>query len=97
MDALEDLSGVSQALIAAIAEARACIEAGDFGADLADLVRHARELHRLLLDGIASSVVDVGPRMRGLAMTLGNSMESIEAASRPTAGHAEILPIPGRK
>jgi len=88
--ASEDLADVSAALIAAIAEAQARIEAGDSSNDLAEVVRHARELHRLLIDGIADSVADVGPRLRGLAVALGNNMEIIETALRGNDRAARI-------
>ena len=78
----EDLTGIADALIAAIAEANARLAVGDSGSDAAELIRHARELHRLLLDAMASSRSDAGPRLRGLAVTLGNRMDRLEAAWR---------------
>jgi hypothetical protein len=78
----EDLTGIADALIAAIAEANARLTMGDSGSDAAELIRHARELHRLLLDAMASSRSEAGPRLRGLAVTLGNRMDRLEAAWR---------------
>lgn len=78
----EDLTGIADALIAAIAEADARLALGDSGSEAAELILHARELHRLLQDAMASSRADAGPRLRGLAVTLGNRMDRLEAAWR---------------
>jgi hypothetical protein len=58
---------ISAALVKAISEAKALVDADCFGPDLHDVIRHARELHDLLLEQVAAEpcVVD---RLGGYAM-----------------------------
>lgn len=75
------LADVSSAMLAAVSEAQALVEQGETGAPLAEVVRHARELHDILVDELAQDsegppvyadevLVEMGRRLRTLEQYL---------------------------
>ena len=71
------LASVSSALLGALHEAQDMVEAGERGEPLADVVRHARELHEIMAeelgaggptlgDHAARALTDMGERLRSL-------------------------------
>jgi flagellar biosynthesis regulator FlaF len=78
----DDLATLSADLLKAIGEAHARIEIGDVGDELADLLRHARDLHERLLEDLLSSEPALPEAMRGLATSIGNHLDKLDAALR---------------
>ena len=68
---------ISAALVKAIAEAKALVEANDFGPDFHEVIRHARELHDLLHEQVTAEprVVD---RLSGLCDAIGENVRRLE-------------------
>ena len=75
------LADVSSAMVAAVSEAQALVDQGETGAALAEVVRHARELHDILVDELAEYsegppvyadevLVETGRRLRTLEQYL---------------------------
>jgi hypothetical protein len=71
------LANVSGALLRVLREAQDMVVAGEHGAPLADLVRHARELHEIMAESLASAprpltthaaraLTEMGERLRAL-------------------------------
>ena len=71
------LANVSSALMGALHEAQDMVDSGERGPPLADVVRHARELHeimteeldtarRIVGDHAARALVETGERLRSL-------------------------------
>lgn len=79
------LANVSSACMDALREAQEMVEAGDIGPDLADLVRHARELHDIMVEGLANSSRITGEYAGGVLLEFG---ERISALERQVAGSA---------
>jgi len=71
-------SHVAAACVAAIAEARGLIEAGNLSKDLRDVAQHARDMHDILLEQILAGEPDTVEYLRGLADSLGNNLEELE-------------------
>jgi hypothetical protein len=78
------LANVSSALLGALHEAQGMVDAGERGEPLAEVVRHARELHEIMTEemGNASRAVgkhaaraftEMGERLRSLEQTLAES------------------------
>ena len=65
-----ELVRISAALIAAMSEARAMVERGNFGPDFADLVQHARELHELIGEELATAGAGVAEYAVGLYVAM---------------------------
>ena len=84
----DDLPSVSAALVSTISEAHARIEAGDRGDEFLDLLRPARELYVLLLELLLTAEPNVDERARGLADSIGNNLDKLEAALRADDGDA---------
>jgi sialic acid synthase SpsE len=78
------LANVSSALLGALHAARDMVDAGERGEAVADVVRHARELHEIMTEemGNASRAVgehaaraftEMGERLRSLEITIADS------------------------
>ena len=77
------LANVSSACMDALREAQEMVEAGDIGPDLADLVRHARELHDIMVEELANASRITGEYAGGVLLEFG---EKISALERQVAG-----------
>ena len=73
----DEATRISAAIVKAITEAKAMVDAGDFGPALHDVVQHARELHDLLLEQVTAEprVVD---RLGGLCDAIGENVRRLE-------------------
>lgn len=72
------LANVSSAFMAALAEAQAMIAAGRAGAPLVDVVRHARELHEIMVEESVSASRVTGEYTGGVLLDLGERLSAIE-------------------
>jgi hypothetical protein len=80
MDAFDpaECTRISAALVKALGEATFLAGAGDIGTVFWDLVKHARELHDLLLEQLlAAEPVDV-QYLCGIADAMGNKISELE-------------------
>ena len=79
---VERLAGLSAALLDAIAKART--HGGEYSVDAAfrKAVKHAREMHELLLAALIEHEPVVTGYLRGLAATTDNSIAELEAIAR---------------
>jgi hypothetical protein len=73
-----ELARISGAMLNALAEARALNEAGDTSDELRRLVRHAREMHDLLLENLIASEPSTAQYARGLADSMANHLDELE-------------------
>jgi len=74
------LANVSSALLGALHEAQDMLDAGEVGEPLADVVRHARELHEIMVEELGSpsaiaehascALTEMGERLRSLERML---------------------------
>jgi len=72
------LASVTSALLAALREAQAMADAGAWGAPLAEVVRHARELHDIMIDELVGSRDAIG-ELASLALAqMGERLQSLE-------------------
>ena len=72
------LASVTSALLAALREAQAMADAGAWGAPLAEVVRHARELHDIMIDELVGSRDAIG-EVASLALAqMGERLQSLE-------------------
>lgn len=74
----EYLENVSTAFLGALHEAQDMVDAGQFGEPLADVVRHARELHEIMLEEIGSARRVLGGQAGGLLLEMGDRLRSLE-------------------
>ena len=75
---------ISAALVKAIAEAKAMVDVENFGPDLLDVVRHARELHDLLAEQVNAAEPGVIDRLRAVCEAMGHNVRRLEeVVSRP--------------
>lgn len=72
------LANVSSAFMAALQEAQAMIAAGRTGEPLVEVVRHARELHEIMVEEIASARRTTGEYAGGALLDLGERLAAIE-------------------
>lgn len=73
-----EIAFISQALVAALTEADALVRAGNFGPDLVELLRHAREVGEMLDEAIALAGSAVDASTRDMAMNLSAAVQSLE-------------------
>ena len=73
-----ELARISGAMLKALAEARALNEAGGAGDELRRLVRHAREMHDLLLENLIAAEPSTAQYARGLADSMANHIDELE-------------------
>jgi hypothetical protein len=78
------LASLSGAFIDAIREAQAMTAAGEFGAPLAEVLRHARELHEIMAEELAEARRATGEYAGGLLLELGERLAALEALLRET-------------
>ena len=75
------LANVSSAMIDAMREAQGLVEEGELGAPLVEVIRHARELHDILVEELSfesrpmteyagGALVEMGDRLRTLEQYL---------------------------
>jgi hypothetical protein len=72
------LANVSGAFLEAIREAQVMASAGEFGAPLADVLRHARELHEIMAEEVLEARRATGEYAGGLLLELGERLASLE-------------------
>lgn len=72
------LASLSGAFLDAIREAQVMASAGEFGAPLADLLRHARELHEIMAEELLEARRATGEYAGGLLIELGERLASLE-------------------
>ena len=82
---------ISAALVTAISEAKALADADCLGPDLHEVIRHARELHDLLLEQMVTAEPRVVDRLGGLCDAMGENLRRLEALigdhARPPSAH----------
>jgi hypothetical protein len=81
-EAAAEIGRISAALVAVLAEAKTMADAGQFGPDFAELVRHARELGELLTEALVHNAEAVGEYARGVAASLTAAIENLEEMLR---------------
>ena len=72
------LANVSSALLGALHEAQHMVEAGERGEPLADVVRHARELHEILAEEVAAAGRSIGKHAARALTEMGERLRSLE-------------------
>lgn len=72
------LANVSSAFLGAIQEAQDMADAGEFGVPLADLLRHARELHEIMMEELHDSSHVVGEHAGGVILDLRERLDKLE-------------------
>jgi hypothetical protein len=72
------LANVSSACMDALREAQQMVEAGDVGPDFLDLVRHARELHDIMVEELADSSRVMGEYAGGVLLDFGEKIRALE-------------------
>lgn len=77
-EAAAEIARISAALVAALAEAKALTDAGRFGAELTELVRHAREMGELLTEALNAHGDAVGEYARSVAASLTAAIANLE-------------------
>jgi len=84
MDASE-LSRLSSTMLAAVTEAERLVRERPKGyaSELRELVRHAREMHELLLEALLQSPILATFAVRDIAETSGRSIDQLEAVAIP--------------
>ena len=73
-----ELARISGAMLKALAEARTLNEAGDTSDEFRGLLRHARELHDLLLENLIAAEPTTAQYAHGLADSMANHLDELE-------------------
>lgn len=76
------LANVSGAFVDAIQEAQDMVTAGEFGAPLAEVVRHARDLYEIMVEELGTSSRQIGEYAGGLLIELGERLTVLENATK---------------
>lgn len=76
------LANVSGAFVDALEEAQDMVREGEFGAPLAEVVRHARDLHDIMVEELGNCSRQIGEYAGGLLIELGERLAALEAATR---------------
>ena len=76
----DEIARISAALIAAIAEAQTLATDGKVGDEFRELLRHAREMHDLMIERLRDAEPGAVEYARGLADSIGNHLDELEAA-----------------
>lgn len=74
------LANVSSALMGALHEAQDMVDAGERGAPLVDVVRHARELHEIMMEELDNPRRVVGEQAARALVETGERLRSLERA-----------------
>jgi hypothetical protein len=77
------LANVSSACVDALKEAQEMAETGDLGPDLIDLVRHARELHDIMVEELGNASRVTGEYAGGLLLEFGEKISVLEQQVLP--------------
>jgi hypothetical protein len=80
MDTAERLTST---LLAALTEAESLVRTGQKGVELRGLVRHAREIHELLLEALLEHPALSTVAIRDVAETSGRTIDQLEALAIP--------------
>ena len=72
------LANVSSAFMDALREAQAIAATGEFGKPLAEVVRHARELHEIMVEELANASRVTGEYAGGLLLDRGERLAALE-------------------
>ena len=83
MDNAADIARIAAALVQAVTEAKALVDAGNYGSGLANLLQHGRELHQLIGEELAVAGAAVSEHAVGLYDTMGERLKELEAVLRP--------------
>lgn len=75
------LANVSGAFVDAIQEAQDMVSAGEFGAPLTEVVRHARDLYEIMVEELATSRRQIGEYAGGLLIELGERLKVLEEST----------------
>jgi hypothetical protein len=82
MDNAADIARIAAAQVQAVTEAKAMVDAGQFGQGLADLVQHGRELHQLIGEELAATGASVGEHAGGLYAAMTERLKELEGLLR---------------
>jgi hypothetical protein len=77
MDA-DELARIEATLLQAIGEARVAVKELGVGLQFREIVRHAREMHDILLEALRAGGSQASQRMWGLCIALGNAVDDLE-------------------
>ena len=72
------LASLSGAFMDALREAQAMASSGEYGAPLSEVLRHARELHEIIVEELASARRATGEYAGGLLLELGERLAALE-------------------
>jgi hypothetical protein len=72
------LANVSSALLGALHEAQGLVDAGERGEPLADVVRHARELHEIMAEELGGRRRAIGEHAERGLTEMGERLRSLE-------------------
>lgn len=72
------LANVSSALLGALHEAQDMVDAGERGEPLADVVRHARELHEIMAEEFGGESLVLGEHASRSLTEMGERLRSLE-------------------
>jgi hypothetical protein len=72
------LANVSSALLGALHEAQGMVDAGERGEPLADVMRHARELHEIMTEEMGSASRAIGVHAARALTEMGERLRSLE-------------------
>ena len=72
------LANVSSALLGALHEAQDMLDAGEVGKPLADVVRHARELHEIMVEELGNPITAITEHARRSLAEMGERLRSFE-------------------
>ena len=75
----QEVARISAALVEAIAEAQTLATDSKIGVEFRDLLRHAREMHDLMVEQLQDAEPSSIEYARGLADSIGNHLDELEA------------------
>lgn len=74
----EAVARIVATMVKTFAEAKVLVDAGDFGVELQEITRRARDLHDLLLEQIAAAEPGTSGYLRGLCASMENNLQWLE-------------------
>lgn len=90
MDAHE-IARIAATLVGAVTEASARAQELGIDAEFRELVRHSREMHDLLIEGLVENEPLSTAYLRGLGESAGNTIEQLEALAEMPDGRMQQL------
>ena len=72
------LANVSSALLGALHEAQDMVDAGERGPSLAEIVRHARELHDIMIEELGAASRSLGEHAARALSEMGERLYALE-------------------